>query len=358
MADDLYELAPKEDDDPKRATPRRDVFREVERAIEKDRSCPTCGYNLKGLEVGGRCPECGEGIRDEQADRKRKEIAFHETSDAYMRLVQLGFTLLCLGWFGLFASAIANRWLITLASFGMFWAGTLALCAPRPIRPDETRPAGKTRALRWTKLRVGVLLTQLGAPVGAFTIAWLGPGPISGWFSQMYGAFGATPPASVWDVAFELFAWAWVIGFGLVALLSARYADWMADEERGRALTMVALWLPGLSLVWEGLDWIGAWLSAPLLSFLISLAGLLFSVATFVMYFYFGWSLFVLARAAAWGPRTKRRQLEREERLRQKLASERAAAEAERQRRASFGGPLDGAARPERSGPERGDLAG
>jgi len=31
--------------------------------IEGDLTCPSCGYNLRGLQPGGRCPECGAAIR-------------------------------------------------------------------------------------------------------------------------------------------------------------------------------------------------------------------------------------------------------------------------------------------------------
>ncbi|MBI5762245.1 MAG: hypothetical protein HZA51_01835 [Planctomycetes bacterium] len=32
-------------------------------AIEGDRKCPSCGYNLRTLKIGARCPECGVGIK-------------------------------------------------------------------------------------------------------------------------------------------------------------------------------------------------------------------------------------------------------------------------------------------------------
>ena len=33
------------------------------RPVEDDRQCDQCGYNLRGLRFGGRCPECGTTIR-------------------------------------------------------------------------------------------------------------------------------------------------------------------------------------------------------------------------------------------------------------------------------------------------------
>ena len=32
-------------------------------ALDKDLPCLHCGYNLRGLKVGGHCPECGSRIR-------------------------------------------------------------------------------------------------------------------------------------------------------------------------------------------------------------------------------------------------------------------------------------------------------
>ena len=48
--------------------PSRDV-------IETDRACESCGYNLRGLPLGGRCPECGVPIhRPAVKDRPLSEM--------------------------------------------------------------------------------------------------------------------------------------------------------------------------------------------------------------------------------------------------------------------------------------------
>ena len=40
-------------------------------AIATDRPCPSCGYNLKTLLVGNRCPECGNTIEPKLFQSKR-----------------------------------------------------------------------------------------------------------------------------------------------------------------------------------------------------------------------------------------------------------------------------------------------
>ena len=37
-------------------------WREFEPRLESDWPCRICGYNLRGLHRGGRCPECGTGL--------------------------------------------------------------------------------------------------------------------------------------------------------------------------------------------------------------------------------------------------------------------------------------------------------
>ncbi len=49
---------------------------ELKASVDRDVSCVTCGYNLRGLQEDGKCPECGEKVSDTlenvlaMADRK------------------------------------------------------------------------------------------------------------------------------------------------------------------------------------------------------------------------------------------------------------------------------------------------
>jgi len=366
MGDDLYDLAPKdgEKEEPQRsAAPLRRTVRDPEKAIDQDRPCPHCGYNLKGLEVGGRCPECGAGIAPKRAKKAPSELPFHETPAAYMRSIQLGFALLSIGWIALAFTAIAGVRLLgpilaPLASLSLIWVGVALVCAPRPLPPDETRSAEKTRRLRWTKLRMGVVVTQVGAPIALFALGLLRPNAPVNWFSQSYTLWNGNPPIDGWGVGIEVLAWTWTIGFGLLALLASRFADWMADEERGRSLVLVAFWLPAICLIEETLDWITFWMSNPPLQMAMVFIGVILLIVNVVAFGYFWWALLQISRSAGWAPRTRRMYRERDERLLERVRAERAAAAAERERTEPFGGPLDFQTGPRRQGPERGDFVG
>lgn len=65
MAEDIYQLEQPDPPPPPRrrgAIGRRDDLPEPVGRILEDRECRKCGYNLRGLRLEGRCPECGEFI--------------------------------------------------------------------------------------------------------------------------------------------------------------------------------------------------------------------------------------------------------------------------------------------------------
>lgn len=43
--------------------------------IEIDRPCPSCGYNLKTLVIGHRCPECGNVIEPRSGHSQQRTVA-------------------------------------------------------------------------------------------------------------------------------------------------------------------------------------------------------------------------------------------------------------------------------------------
>ena len=62
--------------------------------IEGDVACERCGYNLRTLKVGGKCPECGEVVRGNRADgagRAQRRAWFMGVS--VLALLGVGFVL-------------------------------------------------------------------------------------------------------------------------------------------------------------------------------------------------------------------------------------------------------------------------
>jgi len=70
--------------------------------IDHDHPCPTCGYNLRGLKYGGKCPECGAVI-------ERRRYQFEHFMDApieFMKWVRMGLGLMAVGYVILLGSII------------------------------------------------------------------------------------------------------------------------------------------------------------------------------------------------------------------------------------------------------------
>lgn len=63
----------------------------VQSYIMDDRECDQCGYNLKGLPEGSKCPECGKSIR--KRTKRSAGTMSVEAPTRFVRKLQIGFVL-------------------------------------------------------------------------------------------------------------------------------------------------------------------------------------------------------------------------------------------------------------------------
>lgn len=63
----------------------------IQTHIAHDRECDHCGYNLKGLQPGGKCPECGRPIR--QRSSKTSGTIMDEAPMHFVKKLRFGFLL-------------------------------------------------------------------------------------------------------------------------------------------------------------------------------------------------------------------------------------------------------------------------
>lgn len=274
----------------------RPSFGEV---IDSDRPCGKCGYNLKGLASGGRCPECGYPI----TRRGRKGAARFSDNlvDAplfYLKTLAIGTSLLAGGvglivlmvvweWLAIFRFvSVPASWPMVVAGFFAvasmaWWVGVFICTAQRPMS-ERTLPDKllESVVLRW--INRGVQAAWVLSAVAFFAELRM-PAPasdIAGWAS----------------LAFAILA---LVGLIPLSLQLSSLADWAGDTELSGwfrlAASVIAICggMAVLSWIATKADLQGFWYAVRILGFWAR-SGLALAEIVLV------WSLYRLAHITAW----------------------------------------------------------
>lgn len=106
--------------------------------ITDKRACEKCDYELRGLRVGGNCPECGTPIRAKRKSFGAREGNLTDAPPRYIRGLRLGFTLMAgaiaLSIFGAVAGTMsfALGFIAALAASALWLVGVFQISKPRP----------------------------------------------------------------------------------------------------------------------------------------------------------------------------------------------------------------------------------
>lgn len=250
--------------------------------IEHDRACPSCGYNVRGLRVGDRCPECATPITGASVARSD---TLGSASVAYLRQFARGSVLMSVAagpFFGLLFLAVllgpgGGRLLFGATALGavcsVAWAiGVHLTTTPRPRQEDSPRSAAES----WSTLRTATRLSQWAFVVSQ--LCWTGAAQIT------VGVGGINPAASLLFGTGLLFAVVGAVGLCFVLAYMIRIAHWADDTELVDRLRLIPALLAVSFFILLIASLVGPQLGGGIISFMlvpiagISLLTLLYSV--------------------------------------------------------------------------------
>lgn len=220
--------------------------------ITTDRTCVKCGYNLRGLSIGGVCPECGRKIQSHK-HLPRYADQMIAAPMPWLRGFSLGTLLLAIGGTGMVLSAVACMFITLPAAppvgggggswqeamlwlppiFAAIWSvGVFFTMRPRPVTPATLEDPSR----EWRRARLAAQASQPFWLIG-FILAVIATGPgvagvLSAWVALGSIAIAAAGCGPLFYILSNLAYWAsdtgladrlricaWSIGVATVLLL-------------------------------------------------------------------------------------------------------------------------------------------
>ncbi len=185
--------------------------------IQEDRPCLHCGYNVRGLKMGQKCPECGEVI-----SRPKVLVHMMDAPVSYLKSMRMGMWITALGTLlpiveVVFGVPGAIRWMVEATGYAMVAWGVWILTQPRPERRGLPR--------RWNELPMIARAVTVTVPLLVL-------------FETTAEMLGATFPLPVYKFLNVMFLAELVV----VGLVLRDLAEWCQDHGLANGFKIV-LWL-------------------------------------------------------------------------------------------------------------------
>lgn len=287
--------------------------------IDRDQACAHCGYNLRGLQRGGVCPECGAAIPIWSGVKEVDDLTHAPL--AYLRQLRLacfmlaisasvGMLMMLLSWFSVIMLGIAG------IAAGAWWVAVWIVTRPRAAT-DGTR-VSVSEELRIARL-VSRLTQAAWAPACFIAIAMIELASVPGTAGAIFVFVG---------LAWLVFVMVGLVGLVPLCIVLSNIAHWGMETTLGHQFRMTAMSLAVCGWMVAASFFVLLLTQATLtFTFFTGLAGFVFFVfinLVLVGLVYFSILLFRLANLARWAIINAEEAIGRNERLAARVARARA----------------------------------